>query len=70
MQFILLLFVVTICYDHFRDSSLVEDHAYELFPVLIYQWRIQYFPDGGVNHWIWSNSLLFGKIFCQNLHEN
>ena len=31
----------------FCDSCLVEDHAYELFPVLIYQWRIQYFPKGG-----------------------
>ena len=31
----------------------------------ILQWRIQDFPDGGTNPWVWTENLLFAKIFAK-----
>ena len=30
------------------------------------QWQIQDFPEGVANPWVWSENLLFGKIFAEN----
>ena len=30
------------------------------------QWRIQNFPYGDANPWVWDKNLLFGKILAEN----
>ena len=34
------------------------------------KWRIQDFPDGATNPWVWGKNLLLGKMFAKKLHEN
>ena len=37
--------------------------------ISVNQWRIQDFPDGAVNPWIWGKNLSFDKIFPENCIE-